>query len=162
MFWTTVATAFNQTIAHAFALHGQGIADYANGDEIDLVPWLQRTLVKAGFDLVLTYDLAQGITFPNIHVFVDPPESAELQDGVVVINTGRGKCINAEDMVDALHSGKVSIYATDVWPSDPPPPDYPLLKAPNVIMTPHIGASTRENLHRIGDQVVEIIKDFVK
>lgn len=87
---------------------------------------------------------------------------AKMKDGAVVINTGRGKCVNAEDMVDALKSGKVSTYATDVWPSDPPPPDYPLLKAPNVIMTPHIGASTRENLLRIGDQVVEIITNFNK
>ncbi|NQT24334.1 hydroxyacid dehydrogenase [candidate division KSB1 bacterium] len=87
---------------------------------------------------------------------------AKMKDGVVVINTGRGKCVNAEDMVDALKSGKISTYATDVWPSDPPPADYPLLKAPNVIMTPHIGASTKENLLRIGDQVVEIITNFNK
>ncbi|HDQ46218.1 MAG TPA: hydroxyacid dehydrogenase [bacterium] len=83
-----------------------------------------------------------------------------MKDGAVIINTGRGKCVNAEDMVDALKSGKVGAYATDVWPSDPPPPDYPLLKAPNVLMTPHTGASTKENLLRIGDQVVEILENF--
>lgn len=85
---------------------------------------------------------------------------AKMKDGVVIINTGRGKCVVAEDMVDALKSGKVGTYATDVWPSDPPPPEYPLLKAPNVIMTPHIGASTKENLLRIGNQVVEILEAF--
>jgi D-3-phosphoglycerate dehydrogenase len=85
---------------------------------------------------------------------------AKMKDGAVVINTGRGLCVNAEDMTEALKSGKVGHYATDVWPSDPPSDDYPILSAPNVTMTPHIGASTKENLLRIGDQVVEIIENF--
>ena len=57
------------------------------------------------------------------------------------------------DLLGALESGKVGAYATDVWPSDPPPPDCPILKAPNVLMAPHLGASTKENLLRIGDEV---------
>ena len=85
---------------------------------------------------------------------------AKMKDGAVVINTGRGLCVNAQDMVEALKSGKVGHYATDVWPSDPPSEDNPILSAPNVTMTPHIGASTKENLLRIGDQVVEIIENF--
>lgn len=85
---------------------------------------------------------------------------AMMKDGVVIINTGRGKCVVEQDLVDALESGKVKAFGTDVWYSDPPPKDCPLLKAPNVIMTPHIGASTKENLLRIGEQVVEIIKGF--
>jgi D-3-phosphoglycerate dehydrogenase len=44
-----------------------------------------------------------------------------------------------------------------VWSSDPPPAESPLLKAPRVIMTPHIGASSKENLLRIGDIVVQQI-----
>jgi len=44
-----------------------------------------------------------------------------------------------------------------VWYSDPPDPSCPLLSAPNVIMAPHIGASSKENLLRIGDTVVEIL-----
>ena len=84
----------------------------------------------------------------------------KMKDGVVIINTGRGKCVNADDVVEALKSGKIKTYAVDVWPSDPPPEDYPILKAPNVLMTPHIGASTKENLLRIGDIVVKIIEEF--
>ncbi len=61
-FWLKVARAFKETVAHAFALHGQGVHDYADA-EIDVLPWLDLTLVEAQFDLVLHYDLAQGITF---------------------------------------------------------------------------------------------------
>lgn len=87
---------------------------------------------------------------------------AKMRDGVVIINTGRGKCVVEEDLAEALRSGKVSAYATDVWYSDPPDPSCPLLSAPHVIMTPHLGASTKENLLRIGDEVLEILKNFQK
>ena len=85
---------------------------------------------------------------------------AQLKDGVILINTGRGKCIVEADVVAALTSGKLRAYGTDVWPSDPPPADCPLLTAPNVFMAPHLGASSKENLGRIGDEVVLILQDF--
>ena len=85
---------------------------------------------------------------------------ARMKDGVILLNTGRGKCVNDADLAAALQSGKVRAYGTDVWPSDPPPADCPLLSAPNVFMAPHIGASSRENLGRIGDEVVAILSDF--
>jgi D-3-phosphoglycerate dehydrogenase len=87
---------------------------------------------------------------------------AQMKDGVILINTGRGKIIVEEDMAEALRSGKVRAYGTDVWTSDPPDPSSPLLKAPNVLMSPHIGASSKENLLRIGDIVVDILSKFGK
>jgi len=83
---------------------------------------------------------------------------ARMKKGVVIVNTGRGKVIVEDDLVEALKSGQVGAYATDVWYSDPPDPACPLLKAPNVVMAPHIGASSKENLLRIGDIVVDILK----
>ncbi len=85
---------------------------------------------------------------------------AKLKDGAILINTGRGKCVVDADLAAALHSGKLRAYGTDVWPSDPPPADCPLLSAPNVIMAPHLGANSKENLGRIGDEVVLILQDF--
>jgi len=85
-----------------------------------------------------------------------------MKDGVVLINTARGGCINEQDVVSALTSGKMHAYATDVWHSDPPDSACPLLTAPNVIMTPHLGASSNENMLRIGDVVVRILEDFVQ
>jgi D-3-phosphoglycerate dehydrogenase len=82
---------------------------------------------------------------------------AKMKKGAVVVNAGRGACVVAEDLKAALDSGQLAGYATDVWPSDPPPPDYPLLKHPKVLMVPHLGASTKENLLRIGAEVEEIL-----
>lgn len=87
---------------------------------------------------------------------------AQLKDGVVIINTARGKCVSEKDMAEALESGKVRAYATDVWNSDPPDESCPLYDAPNVIMTPHLGASSGENMLRIGDMVVRILEDVAQ
>ena len=80
--------------------------------------------------------------------------------GVVIVNTGRGGCVDEPALVKALQDGQVGAYATDVWTSDPPPADCPLLKAPRVLMTPHLGASSKENLLRIGDICVRIFEEF--
>ncbi len=85
---------------------------------------------------------------------------SKMKDGVIVINTGRGKCVIEEDVAQALKDGKIKKYANDVWYSDPPDPDSPLLSAPNVQVTPHLGASTKENLLRISDIIVKIISEF--
>lgn len=85
---------------------------------------------------------------------------AKMKDGVMLINTGRGKVVVEEDLAEALKAGKVRAYGTDVWFSDPPAPECPLLSAPNVFMAPHLGASSKENLLRIGDTVVDILSRF--
>jgi D-3-phosphoglycerate dehydrogenase len=87
---------------------------------------------------------------------------AKLKDGIVIINTARGQCVSEKDMAAALESGKVRAYATDVWYSDPPDESCPLYDAPNVIMTPHLGASSGENMLRIGDMVVRILEDVAQ
>lgn len=85
----------------------------------------------------------------------------KMKKGVIIVNTGRGECVDEAALAKALESGHVGCYATDVWTSDPPPTDCPLLKAPRVIMMPHVGGSSKENLGRIGDQVVEKIGAYL-
>jgi D-3-phosphoglycerate dehydrogenase len=115
-------------------------------------------------------ELFQQSDYLSLHVpltdetrgMINQDSIANMKDGVVVVNTGRGKCIVEEDLAAALKSSKVAAYATDVWYSDPPDPSCPLLAAPNVIMAPHIGASSKENLLRIGDEVVELLSKWGK
>jgi D-3-phosphoglycerate dehydrogenase len=87
---------------------------------------------------------------------------AKMKDGVVLVNTARGKVVVEEDLVEALKAGKVGAYATDVYLSDPPDPKSPLRTAPNVILMPHVGGSSKENLLRIGENVLEILKKWTK
>ncbi|MCK5797697.1 MAG: hydroxyacid dehydrogenase [Deltaproteobacteria bacterium] len=87
---------------------------------------------------------------------------AKTKKGVVVVNTARGLVVDEAAMAEALKAGQVACYATDVWSSDPPPAECPILGAPHTLMTPHIGASTAENMGRIGDIVVEKLTAYVK
>jgi D-3-phosphoglycerate dehydrogenase len=84
---------------------------------------------------------------------------ARMKDGVYIVNTGRGKCVVEADVAEALKSGKIAGFGNDVWYSDPPE-NSPLAGAPNVVLLPHIGASSAENLLRIGDIIVDIIGEF--
>ena len=84
----------------------------------------------------------------------------EFKDGSFLINTGRGKTIIEEDVADALQSGKLAGFGNDVWYSDPPESN-PFADLSNVLMMPHLGASTNENLFRIGEIVENIISEFL-
>ncbi|HNR68681.1 MAG TPA: hydroxyacid dehydrogenase [bacterium] len=97
---------------------------------------------------------------PSTLGLIDKKRIAQMKNGVYLINTGRGKTVVEEDLAEALKSGKIAGYATDVWYSDPPE-NTPLRGAPNTLMAPHIGASTTENLLRIGEIVEKLIEKFV-
>jgi D-3-phosphoglycerate dehydrogenase len=118
-------------------------------------------------ELVELDELAAQSDYISLHTpltdetrgMIDADLIGKMKDGVILINTGRGKVIDDEAVVAALASGKMRAYGTDVWESDPPPADSPLLKAKNIFMTPHLGASSKENLLRIGDVVISILED---
>jgi D-3-phosphoglycerate dehydrogenase len=84
-----------------------------------------------------------------------------MKDGVIIINTARGKLINEADLAEAIKSGKVKYAGIDVFENEPPEGS-PLLEVDNILLTPHLGANTYENMDRIGEIVVDIIRDFVK
>lgn len=83
----------------------------------------------------------------------------KMKKGVYLINTCRGQVVVEEAIVEALKSGKMAGYATDVYNKEPPEGS-PLLNAPNVLMTPHLGASTEENLLRLGDSIVARLQKY--
>ncbi len=73
---------------------------------------------------------------------------AKMKSGVVIVNCARGEVANTTDLVTALKSGRVAGYGADVLDQEPPPADHPLLKLPNVIVTPHVGSRTYESVVR--------------
>src|SRR5205823_2727708 len=80
---------------------------------------------------------------------------AKMKDGVRVINCARGELIVDDALKEALDSGKVAAAALDVFPAEPIT-DYPLFDGyENVIVTPHLGASTAEATDRAGYQSAE-------
>ncbi|HZV73557.1 MAG TPA: phosphoglycerate dehydrogenase [Conexibacter sp.] len=87
--------------------------------------------------------------------FLNAEAFAQMRDGVRVINCARGELIDDAALKDALDSGKVAGAALDVFPSEPIT-DYPLFDGyGNVVVTPHLGASTVEAQDRAGTQTAE-------
>ncbi len=83
---------------------------------------------------------------------------AKMKTGVFVVNTARGPLINENDLAEAINSGQVAGAALDVYPAEPPK-DYPLIGLPNVITTPHLGASTNEAQLNVAIMTAEQVAD---
>ena len=106
-----------------------------------------------------TYAVADFITLhlpntPETEGWLDREVLAKCKDGVRILNVARGTLVIDEDLRDALDSGKVAGAALDVFRSEPIT-DHPLFGYPNVIVTPHLGASTAEATDRAGVQAAE-------
>ena len=94
---------------------------------------------------------------PETEGWLNAEAFAKMRDGVRVLNVARGGLIDDAALKDALDSGKVAGAALDVFPSEPMT-DYPLFDGyPNVVVTPHLGASTAEATDRAGYQSAEQI-----
>lgn len=83
----------------------------------------------------------------------------KMKKGVYIINTCRGQVIVEEDVAAALNSKQIQGYAGDVFYKEPPEGS-PLIAARGAVLTPHLGASTEENLLRLGDCIVDRIKAY--
>ncbi len=90
----------------------------------------------------------------DTEAWLDSEVLAKCKDGVRILNVARGPLVVDEDLRAALDSGKVAGAALDVFQSEPVT-EHPLFSYPNVIVTPHLGASTAEATDRAGYQAAE-------
>ena len=91
---------------------------------------------------------------PETTDWLDADAFSRMRDGVRVINVARGPLVVDEALKDALDSGRVAGAALDVFREEPVT-DHPLFGYPNVVVTPHLGASTAEATDRAGYQAAE-------
>ena len=91
---------------------------------------------------------------PDTEGWLDAEALAKCKDGVRILNVARGPLVVDDDLKAAIDSGKVAGAALDVFRSEPIT-EHPLFGYPNVIVTPHLGASTAEATDRAGYQAAE-------
>ncbi len=85
-----------------------------------------------------------------------------MKKSAILINAARGAVVDTEALVKALREGWIAGAGLDVFEEEPLPADHPLTKLDNVVLTPHIGASTEEAQMRAGVQVAEQIVEILK
>lgn len=124
---------------------------------------------NAGVELVGLEKLVEEADVMTLHARVTPETRrmidadliARMKPGVILVNTARGPLVDYEALYDALASGHVGSAMLDTFAVEPTPPDWPLLKLPNVTLTPHIaGASVRTVTHA-ARQAAEEIRRFL-
>jgi D-3-phosphoglycerate dehydrogenase len=84
-----------------------------------------------------------------------------MRKGSRVINCARGGIINEAALAESLRSGHLAGAALDVFVEEPPPADHPLLKLPNLVLTPHLGASTVEAQTSVAMEAAQLLIDFL-
>jgi D-3-phosphoglycerate dehydrogenase len=99
---------------------------------------------------------------PNTEKIIDAQAIAQMKDGVYLINAARGALIDETAVVKGLQSGKIAGAALDVFAKEPLSPESPLLTMENVIVTPHLAASTVEAQRDVGTQIVIQMLDALR
>jgi D-3-phosphoglycerate dehydrogenase len=82
---------------------------------------------------------------------LNDPDLAKLKEGVIIVNTSRARAINGKDMLKYLKNGRIYAFVSDVFWDEPAKEDYEkeMLSLDNVMITPHLGAQTKEAQKRI-------------
>ncbi|WP_138375720.1 hydroxyacid dehydrogenase [Dorea longicatena] len=108
-------------------------------------------------------DLLKVSDVVSIHVpltdetknMISKKQLTEMKKTALIINCSRGGIINETDLVEALKAGEIAGAGTDVFCSEPPKTDDPLLNCPNLIVSPHSAAQTREAVIKMAQMCVK-------
>jgi len=154
---------------------GRIVADRAQGLKMNVIAFdpvlTADKAASLGIELVSVDQLLERADCITIHAPLTPDtknllgESAfnKVKKGLLLVNAARGGIVDEVALAKAITDGKVAGAALDVFSKEPIEPENPLLKLDEVILTPHLGASTDEAQDRVAleicEQVVEYLKD---
>ncbi len=113
--------------------------------------------------------LLKEVDFITLHTPMTPETKGILnlksmslcKKGVRIVNCARGGLVVEQDLIELLKSGQVAGAGLDVYEEEPPAAEYELRKLPNVVLTPHLGASTAEAQENVGIEVAELVRDYL-
>jgi D-3-phosphoglycerate dehydrogenase len=145
---------------------GHRVALRAKSFEMDVItydPYIPSTKATdlgitytTNFEDILSCDIITIHTPKNKETLdmIGETEISKMKDGVILINCARGGLYNEDALVNNLKSGKIAMAGIDVFIKEPAT-DHPLLDLPNVTITAHLGANTRESQKKIAVQAAQ-------
>ncbi len=152
---------------------GRIVADRALGLKMKAIAYdpilTAEAAARLGVELVSLNELYERADFITVHApltdetrgLVGAAAFERMKKGVRIINCARGGIVDEVALAAAIESGKVAGAALDVFVNEPPPPDHPLLKLPQVIATPHLGAATDEAQVQVALDTAQQVVDFL-
>lgn len=152
---------------------GRIVADRAKGLKMNVIatdPFVSQEAARAlEVELVALDDLLARSDFITLHVprlketvdMINMTTIKKMKPGVRIINCSRGEIVKIDDLHQAIVSGHVAGAALDVFPQEPPDTTMPILQHPNVIFTPHLGASTGEAQLKVADMIARQIAAYL-
>uniref|UniRef100_A0A7C5XI41 3-phosphoglycerate dehydrogenase n=1 Tax=Ignisphaera aggregans TaxID=334771 RepID=A0A7C5XI41_9CREN len=157
-----------------FGRIGSRVARYAKAFKMDVLVYdlrdVSRDVEEIGGRQIDLYELLKQSDVITLHVpltpltyhMIDDDELSLIRDGAILINTSRGEVINTRALI--RHIDRLGGVALDVLEQEPPRDELfrRLIEHPKVIVTPHIGAETRESMDRIAEELLNNILDAVK
>jgi D-3-phosphoglycerate dehydrogenase len=152
---------------------GQAVADRARGLEMNVIGYdpfaTAEQAALHSIDLVDVDTIIEKADVITVHVplnkatrgIINADNIGKLKPSVMLINVARGGVYDEAAVAQALTDGKIAGAAFDVYESEPPAPDNPLLTAPNTVLTPHLGALTAEAQLRVAEEACQQVIDVL-
>jgi D-3-phosphoglycerate dehydrogenase len=131
-------------------------------------PYLSQERARAlEVELASLEELLRRADAVSIHVpltegtagLIGDEQLALMKPGAVLVNAARGGIVREDALVRALAEGRLGGAALDVYEAEPLPADHPLRRLPNVVLTPHLGASTEEAQQNVAVEIAEAVRD---
>ena len=153
---------------------GSLVAAAATAFRMEIVAWSQHLTDDraraVGAQLVPKDELFARADVVTVHLvlsdrtrgLVGERELRAMKRSAVLVNTSRGPIVDEQALLDALHQGWIAGAGLDVYDREPLPADHPLRRAPNTVLTPHIGYVTDDCYRIFYRHVVEDIAAFVR
>ena len=90
---------------------------------------------------------------PETRGFIGEPQFRRMKRGAYFINTARGPMVDYDALYRVLADGHLAGAGLETFALEPPPPDWPLLRLPNVTLTPHIAGCSKQSVHLAAELV---------
>src|SRR5580693_1053001 len=123
--------------------------------QVELLDDLDEVLAQSDF-----VTMHMPLTAETRHL-INADRIAKMKRGARIVNCARGGLIDEQALFEALKSGQIASAALDVYETEPPPADFPLRTLPNIVFTPHLGASTAEAQESVGIEIAEAIRSLL-